>query len=264
LTNPVDWINIRQNMLETAHRLKLYNVNYWDKEACAVNKNVSNLTELTSHQVKLLPLSSEVTVLDVGAGTGRMTLQVAKHAKHVTALEPSPNMLTVLQENMAKQQIPNITCINQTLEEMESTESYDLVVASFSLFMLNLKTALLKLDKLSTKAVYLFMSASPWVEEGLQSAIYGDVNLCSDFILTYNILHDLGVVANVDIHPYMSTQTYSNLEEATSLFSDRYCLPSEKRVEVAQYINARLVKEKNQLVYKRKMKAATIWWKKNK
>jgi SAM-dependent methyltransferase len=264
LTGPVDWINLRQTLLVAAHRTKLYDVSYWDKEAGAVNKNVSQLTKLTSHQVKLLPLNPDYTVLDVGAGTGRITIPMAKHSKHVTALEPSAKMLAILRENAMEKHAFNISYINQSLEALDTPVSYDLVVASFSLFMLDLEKALLKMNKLASKAVYLFMSASPWVAEGLQKAVYGKIDLSSDFILTYNILHDIGVVANVDVYDYESILTYTNIEEAATMLTERYCLPQEKRSELTEYLKANLAEEDGKLCYKRKMKAATIWWKTNK
>jgi FkbM family methyltransferase len=264
LTGPVDWINLRQTLLLAAHRTKLYDIAYWDKEAGAVNQNVSQLTKLTSHQAKLLPLNPEITVLDVGAGTGRMTLPMAKRSKHVTALEPSAKMLAILRENAFQKQAFNISYINQSLEELDTATPYDLVVASFSLFMLDLEKALLKMNQLASRAVYLFMSASPWVEEGLQKAVYGNVNSCSDFILTYNILHDIGVVANEDIHDYELILTYENIEEAATTLTERYCLPQDKRSELTEYLKANLAEQDGKLCYKRKMKAASIWWKTNK
>ena len=147
----IDWSQLRQNTLLSSQRIELYNPSYWDKEANAVNENMTQWVELTKKQLKRLPLSSEVTVLDVGAGTGRMTLPMAKRVKHVTALEPSKNMLITLRDNARKQLIFNIHYVNKTLEELDSTTSYDWVVASFSLFMLDIKTALIKMNALSSK-----------------------------------------------------------------------------------------------------------------
>ncbi len=59
-------------MIETAHRRELYNPSYWNTEACAFNENMSHWSELTEQQLKILPLSKELTILDVGAGTGRI------------------------------------------------------------------------------------------------------------------------------------------------------------------------------------------------
>jgi ubiquinone/menaquinone biosynthesis C-methylase UbiE len=264
LAASLDWSSIRQTLLETAHRTKLYNVSYWDQEVNSVNKNMAKLSGLTEYQVKALPLSPEVNVLDVGAGTGRLTLPIAKRVRHVTALEPSKNMLSVLQENARQQQTFNIDYLNEPLENIGIAAQYDLVVASFSLFMSDLEKSLLKMDKLASKGVYLFMSASPWIDEGIQTAVYGTSNVWSDFILTYNILHDAGIVANVETCTYTFEECYPTLTDAAEAFIQKYSLPTEKRRNLTEYLRTNLADEYGGLYYKRKMKAATIWWTKNK
>lgn len=218
MATQLDWSTIRQNLLSNANRTKFYNVGYWDKEACAVNKNMTKLSDLTDCHVKALPLSPEVNVLDVGAGTGRMTLPIAKKVRHVTALEPSEKMLGILRENAWQQQLFNINYVNKPLEEVNLADSYDLVVASFSLFMADLKKALLQMNQLASKWVYLFMSASPWIDESIQTAVYGTPNLWSDFILTYNILHETGIVANVETCTYTFEECYPTIGDAVEAF----------------------------------------------
>jgi ubiquinone/menaquinone biosynthesis C-methylase UbiE len=260
----IDWSQIRQDTLLSSQRIELYNPSYWDKEANAVNENMTQWAELTKKQLKRLPLSSEVTVLDVGAGTGRMTLPMAKRVKHVTALEPSKNMLITLRDNARKQHIFNIHYVNKTLEELDSTTSYDLVVASFSLFMLDIKTALIKMNALASKGVYLFLSASPWLDEGIQKAVQSNSSTWSDFIFIYNILYDAGIPANIDICDYDLKQSYVDLEDAVSKFSQLYRIQAEKKGKLREYLSENLVEEKGKLWTNRKRKAATIWWTTNK
>ena len=53
---------------------------------------------------KLIPLLGEINnkkILDVGAGTGRISIQLAKHGGHVTSVDISSEMLNVL-KNKAK------------------------------------------------------------------------------------------------------------------------------------------------------------------
>jgi ubiquinone/menaquinone biosynthesis C-methylase UbiE len=260
----IDWSQLRQNALLATQRIELYNPSYWDKEANAVNENMSQWAELTKKQLKRLPLSSEVTVLDVGAGTGRMTLPMAKRAKHVTALEPSEKMLAALRDNARKQQIFNIHYLNESLEEVEVASTYDLVVASFSLFMLDIKTALTKMNALASKGVYLFLSASPWIDEGIQKVVQSNSSTWSDFIFIYNILYDAGIPANVEICDYDLRQSYLDLEDAVLKFSHIYGIQSEKKGKLREYLSENLAEEKGKLWYNRKRKAATIWWTTNK
>ncbi len=256
----VDWLQLRQNMLLSTKRIELYNPSYWDKEATTVNENMVQWAEFTKKQLKTLPISSEATVLDVGAGTGRMTLPMAKLAKHVTALDPSQKMLTILKENAQKQRIQNIEYINDSLEELKVTNSYDWVVASFSLFMYNIESALAKMNALASRGVYLFLSASPWMDTEMQKAVNDGLNVWSDFIFIYNILYDNGIPANVEIWDYQLKQNYADLESAVSKLSLTYHIPASNTNKLREYLETKLVEENGKLCYNRERKAATIWW----
>lgn len=54
-------------------------------------------------------------VLEVGAGVGQVTLELARHTEFVVALEPSPTLFAELVERT--KDIPNISAYNATLEE---------------------------------------------------------------------------------------------------------------------------------------------------
>jgi len=263
-TTAIDWSQLRNNLLLATQRIELYNPSYWDKESDIVDQHLPHWAELTREQLKKVPLSKEITVLDVGAGTGRMTLLIAKRVKHVTALEPSKKMLDVLREKAKKQQIFNIDCVNESFEQLEMASQYDLVIASFSLFMFDIKTALLKMDMLASKGVYLFMSASPWLDEELQKTINDNISYWSDFILIYNILYHIGITPNVDIWDYDLKQSYTNLDSAFSRFNQINHIPPEKKDKLRDFLREKMVEEKGKMWYNRKRKAATIWWTKNK
>lgn len=263
MATAIDWVQLRKNVLHATQRVDLYSPSYWNKEATVINEKLPHWSNLTKKQLSQLPLSKEITVLDVGAGTGRMTLPIAKRVKHVTALEPSERMLAFLSDKARRQQICNISYINKTLEDMDVSCSYDLVVASFSLFMFDIKDALLKMNTLARKGVYLFLCASPWVDTELQLAIYDSRSYWSDFIFIYNILHDLEIIPNVQIRIYTLKQCFMNLDDAVDKTLQRYHIPIEKKMKLRAYLQATCVEEKGKLWYNRKRKAATIWWTKN-
>ena len=49
------------------------------------------------------------SVMDVGAGAGRLALPLALHCGGVVAVEPSPSMAAILTEEAARHQVPNVT-----------------------------------------------------------------------------------------------------------------------------------------------------------
>lgn len=70
-------------------------------------------------------------VLEIGAGTGRFTLQIAPHVRQLTAIDLSDSMLAVLRGKAAERTLPHIaTCTGDFLALPFDTR-YDLIV-SFS------------------------------------------------------------------------------------------------------------------------------------
>jgi tRNA/tmRNA/rRNA uracil-C5-methylase (TrmA/RlmC/RlmD family) len=114
---------------------------FWDKKSKQFNESMMQNRERTEKQIAKIGLAPEYTVLDVGAGTGRLAIPIAKQAKSVTAIDPSKGMLACLQENMEKESAENITCINKQWEDIElgnDIEPHDVVIASHSLSMLDI------------------------------------------------------------------------------------------------------------------------------
>lgn len=262
----VNWSELRRKMLIETQRIDFCNPAYWDKEADNFNQNVSQMKELTQQQLDRLPLLQQYTVLDVGAGTGRLTIPMAKRVQSVTALEPSPKMLDKLKANAQKQHTSNIKCINKSLDALDISEleTHDIVTASFSLFMLDMEKALLKMDALASVGVYLFVSASEWMDTEIQNIAFGNGKSCTvlpDSVYMCNILHDIGIHVNIDVWDFESKQSYSDFESATARFMQLYHIPTEKQAELGTYLKNTLVQdEKGKFWLNRKRKAAKIWW----
>ncbi len=62
-------------------------------------------------------LTSDATVLDIGAGMGGYALELSRHCRSVTALEPCGECLRVLEERAAQLGIANIETVQSTWEE---------------------------------------------------------------------------------------------------------------------------------------------------
>jgi SAM-dependent methyltransferase len=265
MAQTANWAELWQSMLLQTHRGKLCNTSYWDKQANEYNQKIAKMANLTEKQLPQIMLPPNATVLDVGAGTGRITIPVAKQAQQVVALEPSKNMLALLRANAQKECINNIAYIQESFDDVGVAQlgCFDVVIASFSLFMTDLEGALLKIDVSSSKAVYLFSSASPWMDAKLQEIVYGHpVKIELDYIYVYNILHDLGILANVDVWTYTSKQSFSSLEDALLHYMTLYSISQEKEHDVRKYLKSLLTEENGKIWLNQNRKAATIWWKK--
>jgi len=260
----MNWGELRQQMLVSTKRIECCNASYWDKQAERYNENIARMNDLTRTQLNRLPLLPQYTVLDVGAGTGRITIPMAKCVKHVTALEPSEKMLSVLKITAEKEGISNLQCINKSLEDFDTSAGvvlFDAVVASFSLFMVDMEKALLKMDSIARKSVHLFLSASQWIDKDLHKLAYDrDFPVCPDYIYVYNILNELGIQANVEIWDVLSSESFGSLEDAAQKYASSYRIPSAKASELKNYLQRNLTADNGKLVANRKKKVALIWW----
>jgi ubiquinone/menaquinone biosynthesis C-methylase UbiE len=265
MVNVINWVELRKLMLSSTHRLECTNASYWDKCADNYNENMPQMADLTQNQLNHMLLQPHDTVLEVGAGNGRLTVPIAKRVQHVTALEPSKNMLEYLKTNAQNAGVQNVSCINKSLEDLNPDDSagcFDVVVASFSLFMLDMEKALAKMNTVASKSVYLFLSASRWLDDPeLQKLVHHEsTSLWADYIYVYNVLYDLGITANVDIWNYTSKQGFNSITEAVSKFSETYSIPSGKEDALKAYLQKTLVEENGKFWSIRNRKAALIWW----
>lgn len=242
---------------------------FWDERAKKFNESMMQNRGRAEKQIAKIVLDPDYTVLDVGAGTGRLAIPIAKCVKTVTAVDPSRGMLACLQENMEKEEVKNVMCVNKRWEDVElgvDIELHDVVIASHSLAMLDMQEALAKMDAASKKYVYIFTFAGRWMDGGLWEKIHGETRPSwSDYIYLCNILHDMGIYANVEIWDSEYEQHYDSLDDAVTKMKEMYDLTSEKEEFLREHLSKILVEDENDgtLCLKHKSKSAMIWWEKN-
>ena len=74
------------------------------------------------------------TLLDVGAGGGRLALPLATRCAHVVAVEPSPSMGAVLQQQAREAGISNVTLVESGWVEAD-VEAADIVLCTHVLYV---------------------------------------------------------------------------------------------------------------------------------
>ena len=264
----INW-NELWKMMRSGRRREGSSGSSWDGRARKFNESAMRNRERTEKQLANLELKPDYTVLDVGCGTGRLAIPIAKRVASVTAVDQSEGMLACLQENMEREGITNITPINKRWEDVEldvDIKQYDVVLACHSLGMPDIQEAIAKMDSASKRYVYVISSAGRWMDGGME-AILGRRGRSRgmgmmDYIFFCNLLHEMKIYANVNIQDTEYEQRYDSLDEAVNRWKGMRDVPPEKEDALREHLSEILVEDNGTFSYKRKSKNATIWWQK--
>jgi hypothetical protein len=86
-------------------------------------------------------------------------------------------MLNILAQKAQTEKATNITLVNKAWEDIVLGSDFspcDVVVASLSFFMADLEKELKRMDAAANKQVYLFVSASKWMDDETRKIICPD------------------------------------------------------------------------------------------
>lgn len=194
----------------------------WDKKAASFasrNRTSPYIDLLLSH----LPLTQEMTVLDVGCGPGTLSLPVARSVHAVTAMDFSQSMLEIVDTEAQSMNISNITTINCAWEDdwtSKGINHHDLAIASRSLSVDDLSLAITKLDAFATKYVFIADRISPTpFDPEVFLAVGRPFNSGPDYIYTLNILYSMGIYPHITILELDQDFHYQDLEDAYLTYS---------------------------------------------
>ncbi|MHB8119293.1 MAG: class I SAM-dependent methyltransferase [Methanothrix sp.] len=244
-------------------------VSHWDSKAKEFNKRVMKHKEKAESQAATLGLLPHETVLDVGAGTGRLAIPMARLAKSVTALDQSAGMLACLQENMRAEGLENIQCLQKSWQDLDEgdIEQHDVVLSYNSLGVYDLKEALAKMDSLAKRAVYIFTFTDNKRDDGFKEFLRRGKHGRRDhgpagYLVIYNLLADMGIYADIKIMDWHSQEHYSSLDDAVAEWKQMHEVPAEKEPDLREFLSQRLEKDEEGLCLHRHHKQAMISWQK--
>ncbi|MDD1660796.1 MAG: methyltransferase domain-containing protein, partial [Methanomicrobiales archaeon] len=176
----------------------------WDRRAASYGAMTRNTLQVAEMEAGFMDLRPADTVLDMGAGDGRLSVPVARRVAHVTALDPSTAMLQELEGRMKAAGLTNFRTVQARWEDVAAgreIDVHDVAVAAYSLGFFDLAAALHKLDAAAHRAVYLFWRAGAWrsdQERELYRAVFGEGGESRgypDYLFLANVLHQMGICA---------------------------------------------------------------------
>ena len=268
----LDWAEMWNKLMEESYwGQRAGTPEFWDERVDWFKELVqqSNRAEMIISRIEIEP---DYRVLDIGAGPGTVTIPLAKTIKGVTVVEPSNGMLARLKENASKEKLANITYINKKWEDVEigkgkdiEAEEHDVVIASHSLVMKDIKNALVKINDAAKRNVYIFIVAGRRKEKSSLWSLFnrGKHGFGPDYIYLYNILHQLGIYANVEIIDAKHNMRFPDLDAAVQHYKNWMNVSGDDEERLRLYLSENLVKENDALWLKHKLRTAMIWWRKD-
>ncbi len=164
------------------------------------------------------------TLLDVGAGGGRLALPLALSCRSVTAVEPSPSMCAVLNETAGEYGISNLSVTQAGWLEAE-VEPADVVLCSHVVYVVeDIGPFVRKLCSHSRRLVVCVLFRSPPQSQiyGLWERVHGEMRHrlpCLPEFLP--VLEELGIGAEVTEVDKQPARGFDSLEEARQTIQRR-------------------------------------------
>ncbi len=172
-------------------------------------------------------VGSHHTVMDVGAGGGRLALPLALRCNHVVAVEPSPSMGSVLLEQARDYGIQNVSLVPARWEEAEAGEA-DIVLCAHVLYVVHdVEPFLRKLEAHARERVIVVMyDAAPQSQTySLWKLIHGEERLpLPSLPQLEEVLQELGIDAHVEKMSPHPPRGFDSLQQAKEQLSQRLFL----------------------------------------
>ncbi len=157
------------------------------------------------------------TVLDVGAGAGRLAVPLAERCVHVTAVEPSEAMQSRLQEQANAWGLENLSIVTSTWEDAE-VEPADVVVCAHVVYTVeDISGFLNKLTTHSRREVLIVVFEEPAMANyfELWNLVYGEKRIQLPSLNELKeVLTELGVTLLAEPLPEWQSRPFLDLENA--------------------------------------------------
>ena len=215
-----------------------------------------------------IPLGS--SVLDIGAGPGTLSVPLALSGCPVTVVEPSGPMISGMETYRDLSNAPPVRIIQKTWEAASRGEvgRHDVVIASLSLMMGNIRECIEKMDDCAVFAVHLFwFLLPPSLSRGnsdLWPLLHGEPYAYEPTAdILWNLLIQLGIYANLTVESRTTGQAYASVQEMRQDYYIRLLAKTdEQRGIIDRYLDERALQTENGFVLPGISKTAHIWWEK--
>jgi precorrin-6B methylase 2 len=240
----------------------------WKARARSFDEGVKRrwATPDSSRAFVMSQLDSNATLLDIGAGTGAWAALMARHARRITAVESSPAMIEVMQENLVVEGITNVAIAQGAWPDV-AVESHDFSLCSHAMYGYPDLPAFIRRMAASTKRTCFLVLRAPSIDCIMAEAaqhVWGQPLDSPNFTIAYNVLLQMGIYPNVLMEDtgLWDARTSESLEEAVSVVKRRLGLNGDTEYDgfLADLLRRRLAYQDGQYVWPREVRSALAYW----
>ena len=251
------------------------NKQFWDNKKnvqTVYMKNRDKNQQQTEMRIKAMEIPDGSRVLDIGAGPGTFAIPLAARGCAVTVVEPSSVMRETLAERIRQDNISSVTVIPKRWEDVgpiELGEPFDVVIASYSLTMMDIAEAVAKMQECCRGTVHLFWFLTPpsWakVNKDLWPRIHGGEfpgEPMADWL--WQVLIEMGIYANLLVESKSAPSLYPTFDDAAGEYIQRLkCTSPEHEEIVKNYLHSVLRQKDTGFELGEETLGAHIWWNTN-
>ncbi|HAX18623.1 MAG TPA: hypothetical protein DCY00_08545 [Actinobacteria bacterium] len=261
----IDW-NVEWKKAREQRTFPVQDSASWNKRAQGFAE-VSLKTGYAEAFLKIMNPKKNWTVFDMACGAGAIAIPFSKYVKSITAADFSEKMLEILQQRCKQSKITNIRTIKTSWEDnwnKAGIGQHDVAIASRSLTVDDLQHAIIKLNSIARKQIYI----STIVDDGpydrhIFEALGREFYAGPDYLYNYNLLYSMGIYANVNFIMEDNHKTFGTHAEAID--SVRWMLNNttdEEEKKLKDYFAGHLVFNEGRwsLDYHRLTRWAVLWW----
>lgn len=237
----------------------------WDKRS-STSKRVIRDDRYVQDFLGIMKPQPDWTVLDMGCGPGILALPLSRLVRRITAADFAQGVLDTLAEECKTRKISNITVKNLAWEDdwqAAGIDRHDVVIASRSLVPEDLREAIVKIEATARKKILIatIVGDGPF-DRRVFEAVGRPLDAGPDYICNYNLLHQMGILANVNFitqDPRRFESTEDALESMSWMLDS---MTDTERGKLEEFIDAHLVNHGDCWMtdYDFRPIWAVLWW----
>lgn len=253
-----DWNEVwkQQQILQESSKLHEDKTHDWSRKENAERYDANARSEYEERvrvTIASLGVTKNMRVLDIGAGPGTLAIPLAPLVREITAVEPGAGMVEVLKKHAERDGIRNITCVQKIWEEVDPARDlaapYDIVIASLSLTMHDIREALAKIDAACSGSVHLFwfMDMPFWerMSFDLWPLLHGSpYHPGPKADCLFGVLCQMGIYPDVTMMTLGKEYRFAGREEMLGFFRKRFAVKTEEQKKIVDGYVVPLIHER--------------------